>query len=185
MNATRILAGRRESELLAFPSVRRMADILAARCREPSWVRTSVASLERFRTMTGHIDLEMLLTQAKADPAAAEQALASFACALSSYSEDQVSALAMGVKIWFRLNGVDVPWRPLPGSSSAPVLATADRQGTERVILLALIGSGLRLAGVVRPPIRGVGSLGGGGGVLSRYLGEPPGGQDFTHPGAQ
>src|SRR5713101_7354811 len=107
MNAKRILAGRREGELLAFPSVRHMADILSVRCREPSWVRTSVASLERFRTMTGHADLEMLLAQAKADPAVAEQALASFASALSPYTEVQVSALAMGAKIWFRLNAVD------------------------------------------------------------------------------
>jgi hypothetical protein len=159
MNATRILAGRREGELLTFPSVRRMADILAARCREPSWVRTSVASLERFRAQTGHSDLEMLLTQAMADPAVAEQALASFASALSRYSEDQISALAMGVKIWFRLNGVDVPWRPLPGVSSASVLSTADQQGTERVILLALIGSGLRLAELLRLHIGDVGSL--------------------------
>src|SRR5207237_7904274 len=94
MKATRVLTGRREGELLAFPSVRRMANILSVRCREPSWVRTSVASLERFRIMTGHTDLEMLLTQAKADQAVAEQALASFASALSSYTEDQVSALA-------------------------------------------------------------------------------------------
>ena len=130
MKATRILAGRREGELLAFPSVRRMADLLSVRCREPSWVRTSVASLERFRTMTGHTDLEMLLAQAKSAPAVAEQALASFACALSRYSEGQISALAMGAKIWFRLNGVNVPWRPLPGISSAPVLSTADQQGT-------------------------------------------------------
>src|SRR2546423_14330205 len=113
MNATRILAGRREGELLAFPSVRRMADILAARCREPSWVRTSVASLERFRTMTGHTDLESLLTQARATPVVAEQALTSFATALAGYTEGQVSALAMGAKIWFRLNDVNVPWRPL------------------------------------------------------------------------
>lgn len=159
MNATRILAGRREGELLAFPSVRRMADILAARCREPSWVRTSVASLERFRALTGHSDLEMLVAQAKAVPAMAEQALASFARALSRYSEDQVSALAMGAKIWFRLNGVNVPWRPLPGTSSAPVLSTADQQGTERVILLALIGSGLRLAELLRLRTGDVGSL--------------------------
>ncbi len=159
MNATRILAGRREGELLIFPSVRRMADILSVRCREPSWVRTSVASLERFRTMTGHTDLEMLLTQAQADPAVAEQALASFASALSSYTEEQVSALAMGAKIWFRLNAVDIPWRPLPGISSAPVLSTADQQGSERVILLALIGSGLRLAELLRLHIGDVGSL--------------------------
>ena len=159
MNATRILAGRREGELLAFPSVRRMADILAVRCREPSWVRTSVASLERFRAMTGHTDLEMLLEQAKANPAEAEQALASFASALAGYTEGQVSALAMGAKIWFRLNGVDVPWRPLPGISPAPVLSTADQQGAERVILLALIGSGLQLAELLRLRTGDIGSL--------------------------
>ena len=54
MNVTRVLAGRREGELLTFPSVCRMTDILAQRCREQSWVRTSVASLERFRAMTGN-----------------------------------------------------------------------------------------------------------------------------------
>jgi hypothetical protein len=159
MNATKILAGRREGELLAFPSVRRMADILSLRCREASWVRTSVASLERFRTMTGHTDLEMLLEEAKANPALAEQALVSFASALAGYTDGQVSALAMGAKIWFRLNGVDVPWRPLPGIASAPILSTADQQGTERVILLALIGSGLRLAELLRLRVGDVGSL--------------------------
>ena len=173
MNATRILAGRREGELLAFPSVRRMADILAARCREPSWVRTSVASLQRFRTMTGHTDLEMLLEQAKADPVLAEQALASFACALSSYNEDQVSALAMGAKIWFRLNGVDVSWRPLPGISSAPVLSTADQQGSERLILLALIGSGLRLAELLRLRIGDIGSLDAEGRLIPELEADP------------
>ncbi len=159
MNATRILAGRRESELLAFPSVRRMADILAVRCREASWVRTSVASLERFRALTGHFDLEMLLEETKANPAVAEQALDSFASALASYTEGQISALAMGAKIWFRLNGVDVPWRPLPGISSTPVLPTADQQGAERMILLALIGSGLQLAELLRLRIGDIGSL--------------------------
>jgi hypothetical protein len=95
MNAVRALDGRREGELLSFPSVRRMADILTRRCREQSWVRTSVATLERFRTMTDHRDLEALLEQAIAEPAVAEQALASFATALAGYSESQVSALAM------------------------------------------------------------------------------------------
>ena len=173
MNATRILAGRREGELLTFPSVRRMADILSVRCREPSWVRTSVASLERFRAMTGQSDLEMLLTQAMADPAGAQQALASFATALSGSSEDQISALAMGPKIWFRLNGVDVPWRPLPGISSAPVLSTADQQGTERVILLALIGSGLRLAELLRLRIGDVGSLDAAGRLIPDCEADP------------
>ena len=185
MNATRILAGRREGELLAFPSVRRMADILSVRCREPSWVRTSVASLERFRTMTGHTDLEMLLSQAKADRAVAEQALASFASALSPYTEGQISALAMGVKIWFRLNGVDVPWRPLPGISSAPVLSTADQQGSERLILLALIGSGLRLAELLRLRIGDVGSLDAEGRLIPDIEADPLAVQHIPRRGKQ
>src|SRR5258708_36522107 len=97
-----------------------MTDILAQRCREQSWVRTSVASLERFRAMTGNYDLELLLERALAEPPVAEQALASFGSALAGYTESQVSALVMGAKIWFRLNGVSVPWRPLPGRVSRP-----------------------------------------------------------------
>src|SRR5713226_2021539 len=159
MNATRVLAGRREGELLAFPSVLRMTDILSKRCREQSWVRTSVATLDRFRTMTGHADLEALREQALADPKVAEGALASFAAALAGYTESQVSALAMGAKIWFRLNGIAVPWRPLGGMSSSPILAAVDQQGIERVILLALIGSGLQLAELLRLRVGDVGSL--------------------------
>ncbi|HEV2661534.1 MAG TPA: hypothetical protein VGU68_13080, partial [Ktedonobacteraceae bacterium] len=96
MNATRILAGRREGDLLAFPSVRRMTDILSQRCRESSWVRTSVASLERFRALTGYSDLEVLREQALVEPGLAEQALARFALALADYTDIQVSGLAMG-----------------------------------------------------------------------------------------
>ena len=118
MKATRILAGRREGDLLAFPSVRHMTDILSLRCRETSWVRTSVASLERFRAMTGYSDLEELREQALAEPALAEQALSHFASTLADYTDIQVSALAMGAKLWFRLNGIAVPWRPLGGTIS-------------------------------------------------------------------
>ena len=50
---TDTLAGRREAALLGFASVRRMAETLAARCRAASWVRTSIASLERFRGHDG------------------------------------------------------------------------------------------------------------------------------------
>src|SRR5438105_13764030 len=99
MKATRVLAGRRESELLAFPSVRRMTDILSERCREPSWVRTSVASLERFGTMTGHADLEALWEQALANRIVGEGALASFASALPGYTDSHVSAVSVGATI--------------------------------------------------------------------------------------
>jgi hypothetical protein len=159
MKATRILAGRREGDLLAFPSVRRMSDILSRRCREASWVRTSVASLERFRAMTGYSDLEVLREQAIAEPALAEQALSRYASALADYTDIQVSGLAMGAKIWFRLNGIEVPWRPLGGTISAELLPTTGPQSAERVILLSLIGSGLRLAELLRLRIGDIGSL--------------------------
>lgn len=159
MNATRVLDGRREGELLAFSSVRRMTDILVTRCREQSWVRTSVASLARFRIMTGHADLEALLDQALTEPTIAEEALASFASALSGHTDSQVSALAMGVKIWFRLNGVAVPWRPLGGKPSLPSSGATDQQGIDRFVLLALIGSGLRFAELQRLHLGSVGSL--------------------------
>src|SRR6266571_644193 len=139
MNATRILAGRREGNLLALPSVRRMTDILSLHCRETSWVRTSVASLERFRAMTGYSDLEVLREQAIAEPELAEQALSHFASALAEYTDIQVSALSIGAKIWFRLNGIEVPWRPLGGTISKASLPTTGPQDAERVILLSLI----------------------------------------------
>src|SRR5436309_79605 len=82
VTAETILRGRREGALLALPSVQRMADVLAARCREQSWVRTSVASLERFRALAGYDDLEAFLARARAEPAEAERALGSFAAAL-------------------------------------------------------------------------------------------------------
>ncbi len=158
-SATKVLHGRREGELLAFPSVRHLSDLLLQRCREPSWTRTSVASLDRFRTLTGYSDLEVLLEQARRDSAIAEQALQTFATALSAYTESQVSALAMGAKLWFRVNGVNVSWRPLQGRTSAPVLPSSTHAGPERIILLAMIGSGLSLAELLRLRVGDVGSL--------------------------
>jgi hypothetical protein len=172
-NVAQILAGRKESELLAFPSVQRMADMLVERCREQSWVRTSVASLERFRAMIGQPDLEMLLEQARAEPAVAEQALASFALALTGFAESQVSELVMGPKIWFRLNGVNVPWRPLPGRLSSPPLSARGQQGMERAILLGLIGSGLRLAELLRLRIGDAGSLDSDGHLIPDLEADP------------
>src|SRR5712691_9731238 len=185
MKATKVLEGRRESVLLAFPSVRRMTDVLSMRCREQSWVRTSVATLDRFRTMTRHTDLEALREQALADPVVAEKALASFAAALAGHTESQVSALAMGAKIWFRLNGIAVPWRLLGGMSSSPILATIDQQGIERVILLALIGSGLQLAELLRLRVDDVGSLDADGRLIPDVEADPLAVQFIPHRGKQ
>jgi hypothetical protein len=136
-----------------------MTNILSQRCRESSWVRTSVATLERFRITTGYSDLEALREQAFVEPALAEQALSRFALELAGYTDIQVSALAMGAKLWFRLNGITVPWRPLGGNISSALFLVSGSQVTERIILLALIGSGLRLAELLRLRIGDVGSL--------------------------
>jgi hypothetical protein len=173
MSAADALAGRRERALLAWPSVRRMAELLAARCREPSWVRTSVASLERFRTLTGHTDLEALLERARAEPVAAERALGAFASALTGATASQVAGLAMGPKIWFRMNGVMVPWRPLPGTPAPPPLMGAEPAALDRLVLLALIGSGLHLAELLRLRVGDVGSLDMGGRIIPEVEAEP------------
>jgi len=180
VTAETILRGRREGALLALPSVQRMADVLAARCREQSWVRTSVASLERFRALAGYDDLEAFLARARAEPAEAERALGSFAAALGRMphapTESQVAALAMGPKIWFRVNGVGIPWRPLlkvgvrrsalgvgigPGAQCERQTPNAERlgEGPEDLILRALIGSGLYRAELLRLCLGDVGSL--------------------------
>lgn len=174
MKAAQILRGRREGELLAFPSVLRMAEILSERCREPSWIRTSVASLERFRTMTDHADLEALLQQAREEAALAEQVLMSFARALAGYTDSQISALAMGPKIWLRLNGVPVSWRPLCGEKKVPTLPTlSDERASERFILLALIGSGLQMAELLRLRLSDVGSLDSEGRLIADVEADP------------
>lgn len=171
----RALAGRQEAALLADPSVRRMADCLAARCRGLVWARTAVASLNRFRALTGHDDLEALLARARAEPAVAEQALAAFARTLAGYGEPQVATLALGPKLWFRLNGVMAPWRPLPGTSLPPPLPLAlDEQGAgDRLVLLALLGSGLYLAELLRLRLGDLGSLGADGQLLPDAQAEP------------
>src|SRR4029453_12088702 len=121
----RALAGRRERSLLELPSVARMAAVLAERCREPSWIRTLVASLDRFRSLGGPDDLEALLTAARTDPRLADRSLVGFARALDGRPDAAVAGLAMGAKVWFRLNGVPVAWRPLPAAAAARRLPEA------------------------------------------------------------
>jgi hypothetical protein len=168
------LAGRRERSLLELPSVARMAAGLAERCREPSWIRTLVASLDRFRDLGGHDDLEALLAEARADPQVAERSLVAFARALDGHPDAAVAGLAMGAKVWFRLNGVPVAWRPLPAAVAArriPEAGLADP--AERLLVLAPIGSGLHLAELLRVRVGDLGSLDADGRLLPDPQAEP------------
>jgi hypothetical protein len=168
------LAGRREGALLELPSVARMAAVLAERCREPSWVRTLVAGLDRFRGLTGHDDLEALLAAARSDPPVADRSLLALARALDGQPDAAVAGLAMGAKVWFRLNGVPVAWRPLPAATAArrlPEGGLADP--AERLLVLAPIGSGLHLAELLRLRVGDLGSLDAGGRLLADPQAEP------------
>jgi hypothetical protein len=168
------LAGRRELHLLGLPSVTRMAGVLAERCREPSWIRTLVAALDRFGQLTGQRDLEALLAAARADPAVAERSLAALALALDGHPDAAVAGLAMGPKVWFRLNGVPVAWRPLPAAAAARRLPEAGLAGPgERLLVLAPIGSGLHLAELLRVRVGDLGSLDAGGRLLPDPEAEP------------
>ena len=182
IDAAGTLAGRRELALLEVPSVRRMASVLAARCREPSWVRTLVPAVDRFRVLTGTADLEELLATARAQASAAppgavtvaDQTLESFALALRGRTDAAVAGLATGPKVWFRLGGVPVPWRQLPASSESRELpAEAVPDAAERLVLLAPVGSGLRIAELLRLRVGDVGSLDSDGGLLPDPGSEP------------
>jgi len=168
------LAGRRELHLLELPSVARMASVLAERCREPSWVRTLVAALDRFGQLTGQPELEALLAAARADPAVADHSLAALARALDGQPDAAVAGLAMGPKVWFRLNGVPVAWRPLPAAATARRLPEAGLAGPgERLLVLAPIGSGLHLAELLRVRVGDLGSLDADGRLLPDPAAEP------------
>ncbi len=186
VDPARALAGRREASLLELPSVRRMAEVLAARCREPSWVRMLVGGLDRFRALTGTPDLEELLAEARREadppghpfgvprtpPSIADGALAAFASALDGHPDTAVAALAVGPKVWFRLGGVPVAWRPLPARAPlAPLAASPDP--TARLVLLAMIGSGLQLAELLRLRVGDLGSLDASGELLPDVEAEP------------
>jgi hypothetical protein len=151
-----------------------MAGVLAERCREPSWVRTLVAALDRFGQLTGQQDLEELLAAARADPAVADRSLAALARALDGQPDAAVAGLAMGPKVWFRLNGVPVAWRQLPAAATARRLPEAGLAGPgERLLVLAPIGSGLHLAELLRVRVGDLGSLDADGRLLPEPAAEP------------
>ena len=165
------LVGRREAALLQLPSVTRMVDVLGRRCREPSWVRTLVPALDRFAMLTGVDDLEGLLVAAQRDPGVADAQLRALAGALDGQPDVAVAGLAMGPKVWFRLNGVDAAWRPLPARPTRPPVASGHSR--DRLVLLGLIGSGLYLAELLRLRLGDLGVLDPDGDVVTDLDAEP------------
>ena len=112
------------------------------------------------------------MAEAREDAATAEGALAAFAGALDGHPDTAVAALAVGPKVWFRLGGVPVAWRPLPARAPlAPLAASADP--TAPLVLLAMIGSGLQLAELLRLRVGDLGSLDASGELVPDVEAEP------------
>lgn len=169
---TAALRGRRAAELLDLLSVQRMVRLLETRCREASWTRIGVATLERFRDTTGS-HLDTLLDLALVDPSVAKQSLERYATLISKHSPAHAAALAFGAKVWYRANDVAVPWRPLQTVGvDRPVLDTEPDFGT-RLLLLAMIGSGLSIDEAMSLRIGDLGSLDATGTVVPDVFAEP------------
>jgi hypothetical protein len=166
---------RREAGLLSLPSVARMAEVLAEQCRESSWVRLAVSTLDRFRAacVGEPQQLEVLLALARDDPETAVLALDRFAACVSRYTASQVEALAFGTKVWLVLEGVAVPWRPLRNDlqSAGPFGTSVD--GSLKLVLQAMIGSGLDLQELVAVRLGDVGVLTANGDVAPDILASP------------
>jgi hypothetical protein len=169
--AAAALSGRREAALLGLPSVARTAELVAQRFREPSWVRTTVATLDRFRELTGVADLEDLLARTRRDPRIAAAALRRLAAALDGRAPEQVAALAVGAKVWWRTNGVPVPWRPLTRRPTQAVPARL--RAASGLPTLALIGSGLTAEELATVRVGELGALDGAGHVVPDVWAEP------------
>ena len=179
-SAHEALAGRRERALLDEPSVAAVAQLLAARCRQPaSWIRAAVGTLGRFAAEVADADLADLaglLARGRADPAVAEASLAGLARRHDQRTAGQLESLAFGPKLWWRLNGVAVPWRPLAkdaGPVAGPVLTARGTGLDARILLLALIGTGATEAELLAVRVRDAGSLDADGALRPDLTADP------------
>jgi hypothetical protein len=164
------LAGRKELALLLEPSVLRVATLLAARCRNPApWIRSAVGTLGRFAVEVAGGDLAALMARGRADAAVAERSLRQLELRHDGCTAGQLAALSFGPKLWWRLGGVGVPWhepaasgprerapvRPMPSIADAGDQAARDA----RLVLLALLGTGITVDELLAVRFRDAGSL--------------------------
>ena len=174
------LAGRKELALLAEPSAARVAAVLGVRCRNPApWIRAAAGTLGRFAAEVAGGDLAGLLGRGRADPAVAERSLTELARRHPGCTASQLSALQFGPKLWWRLGGVAVPWRPpaatVPDVLPMPGAAAAGSAGERdlRLLMLALLGTGLTVDELFGVRVRDAGALDVAGAVVPDLDAEP------------
>jgi hypothetical protein len=155
-----------------------MALQLAARCREEWWVRIAVATLRRFEQLVAPAgNLEALLEEVGGDPAEADRSMRRFEELAPGRTDVEIAGQVFGAKVWYRLNGMAVTWRPPAGKvawRTASVTHPGDRAHQEaRRLLLCMIGSGLDARELLALRAGDLGSLDAEGRLIGDLDAEP------------
>jgi hypothetical protein len=175
--ARRTLKNRRELSLLEIPSVMRVACILAERTKKPDfWVRSAVTTLDRFSREVCDGDLEAALKAGKADPLNAELLNQKYLQMHQDLTSVQLAALILGPKLWWTLNGVQIPWvkqfTTVPRSHIANS-SKRDFDPTTRLLMLSLVGTGLTFDDIEKIKVKDAGSLDADGNLVENPFSDP------------
>lgn len=175
--ARRALQNRREITLLEDKSLMKVASVLAERTRKPDfWIRSAITTLDRFAREVCNSDLESALVSAQKDPLIAELMIEKFLTLHSDLTNVQLASLLFGPKLWFTLNGVDIPWSVYLSSKEQVHIANSkerDFNPAVRLLMLSLVGTGLTFEEIATIKVKDAGSLDRTGKIVSNHLSSP------------
>lgn len=175
--ARRALRNRREIVMLEQPTVMAVAKVLAERVRKPDvWIRAAIATLDRFACEVCSGDLDAALRDAKADPLVAEMYLQKYLFLHDDLTSVQLASLLFGPKLWWTINGIDVPWSSNYTESKRTHIANNSRQDYDpqtRLLMLSLIGTGLTYEEVGTIRVKDAGSLNASGLLVPNLTSDP------------
>lgn len=175
--ARRSLKNRRELLMLEEPSVAAVGVILAERVRKPDvWIRVAVTTLDRFSREVCDGDLASALRAGKADPLVAEMLIQKYLFLHEDLTSVQISSLLFGPKLWWTINGVNVPWSSSNVVGKRPHIANSTKHDFDpkaRLLMLSLIGTGLTFEEVVSIRVKDAGSLDSKGNLLPNLQSDP------------
>jgi hypothetical protein len=175
--ARRSLVNRREITLLEEESVMKVAALLAERTRKPDfWIRSAVTTLDRFSREVCNSDLASALESAKKDSLLAELMIEKFLSLHTDLTNVQLAQLLLGPKLWFTINGVDIPWSVYSSSVEQVHIANStarDFNPAVRLVMLSLVGTGLTYEEVATIKVKDAGSLDKDGKLVPNHLSSP------------
>jgi hypothetical protein len=171
------LKNRREIVMLEQPTVMAVAKVLAERVRKPDvWIRSAISTLDRFSREVCSGDLDAALQDAKADPLVAEMLLQKYLFLHEDLTSVQLASLLFGPKLWWTINGIDVPWSSNYIESKRTHIANSANQDYDpkvRLLMLSLIGTGLTFDEVATIRIKDAGSLDSKGALVPNISSDP------------